>query len=335
MPLALDYDSDGDEGDDARTSPARPPPALGLPPPKNKKRPLKIGFDHPLLSAPRPAAQPDGDERTAKKQRTADADDGAPPPPEMGKGKGKGKGKSTLLDMLPPPKRALPPSSRAPPPSSRAVQPPPTTEPPSPPPEEPAQLDLFGLAAPSVTVPLQTTTAAAAAAPTISSAPAITEYTPPIPTAQDPYPGYYPLPSGGWAAYDPTYYAQFFPPTTTASAQLVEQGAMGRGWSDVQTEQDNAVHVDVRKGLEQARKEQDELKRLTAPTLYAEENTYKVRTHPPTPRLVAPLTHIPLPLPATVRRKDPRKGRTTASALRPTQRRTCESPGARGKDCAE
>jgi proline-rich protein PRCC len=44
----------------------------------------------------------------------------------------------------------------------------------------------------------------------ISSAPKIEEYTPPEPTPNDPYPGYYQLPSSTWEAYDPKYYQQFY-----------------------------------------------------------------------------------------------------------------------------
>ncbi|KAH7910184.1 proline-rich protein [Hygrophoropsis aurantiaca] len=42
-----------------------------------------------------------------------------------------------------------------------------------------------------------------------SSAPPVPEFTPPEPRPDDPYPGYYLLPSGTWAAHDPTYYLAF------------------------------------------------------------------------------------------------------------------------------
>jgi proline-rich protein PRCC len=44
----------------------------------------------------------------------------------------------------------------------------------------------------------------------MSSAPKVEEFTPPEPTPQDEYPGYYKLPSGDWAAYDPAYYKKFY-----------------------------------------------------------------------------------------------------------------------------
>ncbi|KAJ9104511.1 hypothetical protein QFC21_002007 [Naganishia friedmannii] len=322
MGLALDYASDSDE-DSPRSPPQHsaaapaPPPIptaesssfLNLPPPRNKKRPLKIGFDHPLLSAPRlSTTQPENEDddqprRSAKKQRKTDEDDAQPPSQPQAMSKEKGKGKSALLDMLPPPKRALPvprPATASKLSGSasvgtlqpRTVKPQPTEPPAQADETEPSaeiELDPFGLAAtPSTSIPSARASSSAAAPPiptTISSAPAITEYTPPAPTAQDPYPGYYPLPSGAWAAYEPQYYASFFPTSQSSSsashaaaaesARLVEAGAMGRQWSGVQDEEAGAVHVDVRKGMEEARKEQDDLKRITAPTLYAEENTYK------------------------------------------------------------
>lgn len=54
----------------------------------------------------------------------------------------------------------------------------------------------------------------------MTSAPPVADFVPPEPKATDPYPGYYQLPSGQWAAYDPAYYAQFFPPTDSASDAL-------------------------------------------------------------------------------------------------------------------
>ncbi|KAI0256833.1 mitotic checkpoint regulator, MAD2B-interacting-domain-containing protein [Lactifluus subvellereus] len=56
----------------------------------------------------------------------------------------------------------------------------------------------------------------------ISSAPKIDEYTPPEPTPDDPYPGYYQLPSGTWAAYDPAYYD-----SSTTSGRLITTAGSG------------------------------------------------------------------------------------------------------------
>ncbi|KAH9934995.1 mitotic checkpoint regulator, MAD2B-interacting-domain-containing protein [Fomitopsis serialis] len=46
--------------------------------------------------------------------------------------------------------------------------------------------------------------------PGVSSAPKIEDFVPPEPTPQDSYPGYYMLPTGAWAAYDPDYYRKFY-----------------------------------------------------------------------------------------------------------------------------
>lgn len=115
MGLALDYGSD--DSDQEEQPPALAPPpvnpaattsALGLPPPKNKKRALKIGFDHPLLFAPTFGTAQDeaeGDEPASKKARRIKEDESSQVADKTGKGK------STLLDMLPPPKRAVVPST--------------------------------------------------------------------------------------------------------------------------------------------------------------------------------------------------------------------------------
>lgn len=116
MGLALDYGSDDEDEEQTRapepeTAPVLAPIAstssLGLPPPKKKKRPIKLGFDNPLLSAPTfgaPSAD-DVDERDTKRQRVEDAGD-----VEKVQDR-KGKGQSALLDMLPPPKRTAPAAS--------------------------------------------------------------------------------------------------------------------------------------------------------------------------------------------------------------------------------
>jgi proline-rich protein PRCC len=43
-----------------------------------------------------------------------------------------------------------------------------------------------------------------------SAAPALDDFTPPEPTPSDPHPGYYQLPSGSWAQYDPAYYQSYY-----------------------------------------------------------------------------------------------------------------------------
>lgn len=46
--------------------------------------------------------------------------------------------------------------------------------------------------------------------PGVSSAPKVDDFVPPEPTPEDLYPGYYLLPSGQWAAYEPEYYRSFY-----------------------------------------------------------------------------------------------------------------------------
>ena len=50
---------------------------------------------------------------------------------------------------------------------------------------------------------------------TLSSAPAVKDFEPPAPSPYDPYPGYYQLPSGEWAAHDPVVYKKFMQQLTS------------------------------------------------------------------------------------------------------------------------
>lgn len=299
MGLALDYGSDDSDQEEQAPSPpsvksAATTSALGLPPPKNKKRALKIGFDHPLLSAPTFGNTPqdeDEDERASKKARHVKDNESSQVADKTGKGK------STLLDMLPPPKRAVPSSSA----TTTQTQPPATEEEAEEPAvlmprklakqaggkaqPEPASLDLFGLgklsayitrsvayplaaSTPSLSTPIPQPTASSSSQ-TLSSAPIIEEYIPPPPSAQDPYPGYYQDPKGTWHAYPPETYAAFL---AASAATMVEQGAVGRAWEGVGDVE--GVHVDVKSRMEEERREREELKKLTARA--PEETTYRV-----------------------------------------------------------
>jgi proline-rich protein PRCC len=71
---------------------------------------------------------------------------------------------------------------------------------------------------------------ASSSAPTVSSAPQIEDFTPPEPKADDPYPGYYQLPSGTWAAHDPAYYQAHYTKwkrAYDAHVRALERGAKG------------------------------------------------------------------------------------------------------------
>jgi proline-rich protein PRCC len=99
-----------------------------------------------------------------------------------------------------------------------------------------------------------------------SAAPEVPTYEPPEPTPTDPYPGYYQLPSGAWAAYDPAVYATFlkkWQDEYDAHVRALEQGtAKGFEGYDSSSVQD----VDTQKEMERARvelKEREDRKALT------------------------------------------------------------------------
>lgn len=88
--------------------------------------------------------------------------------------------------------------------------------------------------------------------PSVSSAPAVPTFEPPEPTPQDPYPGYYQLPSGQWAAYDSDYYMKYYNSWNANVQQL-----------DNEPKYEGAVQVDVQSQLDLARKEQEDRKAMT------------------------------------------------------------------------
>lgn len=99
----------------------------------------------------------------------------------------------------------------------------------------------------------------------ISSAPKIDEYTPPEPTPDDPYPGYYQLPSGTWAAYDSAYYRRFYDKWKAdydRSIRAFEKKEKGFEGADT----DDTQEVDALREMEKAKKEiqeREEKKALT------------------------------------------------------------------------
>lgn len=105
---------------------------------------------------------------------------------------------------------------------------------------------------------------------TLSSAPAVEDFTPPEPTPEDPYPGYYLLPNGSWAAHDPVYYKTFYEKWTkayNAHVRALEKGS-ARGFEgfDAAAEEESTQEVDLGKEMERARveiKEREEKKALT------------------------------------------------------------------------
>jgi hypothetical protein len=119
-------------------------------------------------------------------------------------------------------------------------------------PKAPA-VDFFSLSTssrPNSTVP-STSTTPSTSTPTVSSAPEVASFTPPLPTPTDPYPGYYLLPSGAWAAYDQVYYAAFvnkWQKEYDAHVRALEKG-------EVEKEAEEAAEVNMQTEMEKARKE--------------------------------------------------------------------------------
>lgn len=101
--------------------------------------------------------------------------------------------------------------------------------------------------------------------PTLSSAPSVPTFERPEPTPQDPYPGYYQLPSGQWAAYEPEYYEKFrrkWQSDYDAYVRDLEKGVQ-KGFEGYE---ENASEVDAMKEMQKAKveiKEREERKALT------------------------------------------------------------------------
>ncbi|KAH7103903.1 mitotic checkpoint regulator, MAD2B-interacting-domain-containing protein [Auriculariales sp. MPI-PUGE-AT-0066] len=204
------YGSDSSDAEDApRIAPASTTKAAAAPTAAPKvKKPVRIVVD--ALPKPSRALEDAEDDRPAKKQRVE-----------------AGKGKSSLLSMLPAPKTApAAPPKPVPAPSAdsaaddndaeqeqlakpallvpttvrkAAAANPSATKP------KPA-VNFFSFGESSSSSSSRAAEASSSSSVRISSAPEIHEYEPPEPTPTDPYPGYYQMPNGQWAAYEPAYY---------------------------------------------------------------------------------------------------------------------------------
>ena len=89
----------------------------------------------------------------------------------------------------------------------------------------------------------------------LSSAPVISTFEPPEPSETDEYPGYYQLPSGAWAAHDPTYYAKFvakWQKDYDAQVRALEKGA-AKGFEGFDST--GVEEVDAMKEMEKAKLE--------------------------------------------------------------------------------
>lgn len=102
--------------------------------------------------------------------------------------------------------------------------------------------------------------------PSASAAPAVPEFKPPEPTPQDPYPGYYQLPSGAWAQHDVEYYNRFaakWKREYDAHVRALEKGKV-KGFEDL--DESNMQEIDPVEEMERAKKEvqeREERKALT------------------------------------------------------------------------
>nr|XP_019014072.1 uncharacterized protein I206_00151 [Kwoniella pini CBS 10737]OCF52853.1 hypothetical protein I206_00151 [Kwoniella pini CBS 10737] len=200
-----------------------------------------------------------------------------------------GKGSSSLLGMLPPPKRKLPQAStskasslkiKIPKPllsSTKAAEAagafddndddeddddkekslPPSLARKAQKKKEEESFDLFGLSSSTAEITLPSTSVSSSSTikpPTISSAPLAPDYIPPEPTSNDPYPGYYKLPSGEWKAYDPEYYNSFFTSNNNQEEEE-EDGRVGKHWKEFNDGQfkGNLLDVNATSGIAEAR----------------------------------------------------------------------------------
>ena len=100
----------------------------------------------------------------------------------------------------------------------------------------------------------------------LSAAPSLPTFELPEPTQTDPYPGYYQLSSGVWAAYDSEYYAKFMKKWEhdyNSQLRALEKGAI-KGFEGLE---DAAVEeIDALKEMEKAKKEIQEKEEKKAVT---------------------------------------------------------------------
>ncbi|KAH7921735.1 hypothetical protein BV22DRAFT_707114 [Leucogyrophana mollusca] len=234
------------------------------PAPKPKRAPKKIAIELPAL----PTADDDDAPPAKKQRRTAPAGSSAllsllpapkqstaptpAPAPERVLGAGTGPGlvfRAPSTSLLPPSvakrKHSPPPADFFSIPTSSTPSAPPTTPPP-----------VLPTASSAPQVPASSAPQAPA-----SSAPQVPDFTPPEPRPDDPYPGYYRLPSGTWAAHDPAYYASFYTKWKKeydAHVRALEKGA--------DADAAGAQEVDMAAEMDKARreiKEREERKAVT------------------------------------------------------------------------
>ncbi|KAJ7111553.1 mitotic checkpoint regulator, MAD2B-interacting-domain-containing protein [Mycena crocata] len=116
-------------------------------------------------------------------------------------------------------------------------------------------VDFFSLGAKTSTPSHSVASSSASSLPKLSSAPVIPKFEPPEPTPTDQYPGYYTLPSGAWAAYDPEYFAKFtkkWQAEYNAHVRALEKGQV-KGFEGL--DKATVEEVDAMKEMEKAKLE--------------------------------------------------------------------------------
>lgn len=100
------------------------------------------------------------------------------------------------------------------------------------------------------------------------------DFTPPEPSINDPYPGFYQRPSGEWAAYDASYYESYW----RNLAYTENKPKEGRDFDDIAgVDRNELLSFDVATGVDKTRKEREEAMKLTAPKTFEDMKDYKVR----------------------------------------------------------
>ncbi|EJD02286.1 uncharacterized protein FOMMEDRAFT_168783 [Fomitiporia mediterranea MF3/22] len=131
-------------------------------------------------------------------------------------------------------------------------------------------IDIFSLGSapnsrPSSAPPLPDTSTSTPLIPSIiSSAPKIEEFRPPSPKINDPYPGYYQLPSGSWAMHDPTYYKTYsnrWQKDYEAQIRAYERGE--KGFEGAGANGEDATEVNAEQLADAARAAREEKKAIT------------------------------------------------------------------------
>ncbi|ESK97025.1 hypothetical protein Moror_6603 [Moniliophthora roreri MCA 2997] len=126
-------------------------------------------------------------------------------------------------------------------------------------------VDFFSLGS-SSTSPAPNVPSSPSSSVTISSAPDLPTFEPPEPSMNDPYPGYYQLPSGQWAAHDPVVYEKFrkkWENEYNAHVRALEKGT-AKGFEAY--DRGDVEEVDAAKEMEKAKeeiKEREERKAIT------------------------------------------------------------------------